>query len=155
MVVVGGLARAVARPIISALVKKEMGPKAIVTSLRRLGFGYRYQNMLNDIREFTHFHKQWGWTTRISSLTPPPLETIPSIAFRQPYKFRGYLDVTKRNKYTGVESKETISFHSDSLLSPDQWVSDTLEAEAEDPTDPTVSITSARLVDVVKNEALF
>lgn len=111
--------------------------------------------MLNDIREFTHFHKQWGWTSRISSVKPPPLESIPSVFFDKPRKFRGYLTVTKENIRTGDMTEETISFYSNDLLSPDQWVSDVLDQEEEDPSDPSVKITSARLVDVIKNTQIL
>ena len=155
MVVAAGIIRAVARPLISSLVKRELGPTRIIRDLRSMGYGYRYQNMLNDIREFTHFHKQWGWTTRISSDKAPPLETIPSVFFDKPRKFRGYLTVTKENLRTGTTTEETISFYSNDLLSPDQWVSDALGIEEEDPSDPSVKITAARLVDVIRNTQIL
>ena len=153
--IAGGIARAIARPIISSLVKKGLGPKAIVSQLRAIGPQYRYQTMLNDIREFTHFHKQWGWTTRINQFNPSPIDTIPSITLRQPYKFRTYFKVEKTNIYTGEKTDEIISNYFDDHLSPDQWTSDTLDDISEDPTDPTVTITSISMVDAVKNEALF
>jgi hypothetical protein len=153
--VTGGIIRAVARPLISSLVKREFRPKSIVRELRSMGYGYRYQNMLNDIREFTHFHKQWGWASRISSIKPPSLESIPSVFFDKPRKFRGYLTVTKENVRTGDTSEDTISFYSNDLLSPDQWVSDVLDQEEEDPSDPSVKITSARLTDVIRNTQIL
>lgn len=150
-----GIARAIARPVISSFVSQGLRPAAIVRNLRSMGISYRYQTILNDVREFTHFHKQWGWTKRISTSDVTDLDRIPAIDLPSAYNFRGYLDVTTKDYKTGIEEHTIKSFYSDDLLSQDQWIEEWLEGQVEDPSDPSVEIVSAVMTDVVKNSRLF
>ena len=84
-----------------------------------------------------------------------PLDRIPRIDMKSEYNFRGYLNVTSRNRLTGEDTTTIKSFYSDDHLDEDQWVEEWMNSQVEDPSDPTVEIMSANLTDVVKNARLF
>lgn len=150
-----GIVRAIARPTILSFVQQGLRPQQITRNLVSMGISYRRITMLNDIREFTHFHKQKGWTQRMDPEKLIPLDRIPRIDMKAPYNFRGYLNVVTRDRMTGEDTTTIKSFYSDDHLDEDQWVDEWLQGQVEDPSDPTVEIMSATLTDVIKNARLF
>jgi len=73
----------------------------MVQMVRNLGYGYRYQTMLSDIRELTGRFK---FETRIRDLKSNdimPEAWMNEVEFEVPFRYKAWFDVTYYNPETG------------------------------------------------------
>lgn len=118
---VGGIARSLARLYYPQWIRAGWGANAMVRQARTLGLSYRRTIMLGDIREFTGLMRREKAVRAVVRSVLPSRSVMVETELRRARRYRVFGDVTYRNRLTGEEFTQTVSFYDDELRSLDQW----------------------------------
>jgi len=121
MAVQFGIARAVGRAFIPALVKRGLGSNAIQRYLRAGGFGYRRIDMLKDVREITGLMRMEKYVKAVSGSAKFPKFGMVEHGLGKDRRYRVFADMQVEDMATGETKSKTVSFYDDELRSKDKW----------------------------------
>ncbi len=145
---IGGVIRAAARVMIPSLVAQGLGARRIVATLRTAQLGYRYANMLQDIRAATHYGR-WGKQVEavaMSDIVPRymMIETYIKRARRYMVRFK----VSALNAETNETETRWFTVLTDTLKTKAEMATDFLLPYVTWPSRPELQITGINVAEV-------
>ncbi len=123
------LERAIGRAILRELGGSGLSATKMISIARNYGGGYRYQDMLNDVRKFTGRLKYESQVKGLSRDAVVPKSWLTEADQQRPYRYRVFADATFEDSATGETSTRTVSFYSDEVNSKGGYEDDFEESQ--------------------------
>jgi hypothetical protein len=146
------LERYIARMLIPKFIDLGYAGSAIVRELRKQGYGYRYQNMLSDIREQTQIAIYGDVVRKLADNVKPSQGIMTETELLAPRKYRVFGTAKYLNIETGRTSYEPISFYTDTLRTKQQWVEEYVGQKEESKYREDVSVEGIDIYAIEHNE---
>ena len=109
------LERAVGQAILKTLVPQGLSAWQMIQIARGAGAGYRYQDMLKDVREYTGRFKYEAQVRHLTSNTVVPDAWINRVDMAGPYRYKVWADVTYYDPATNEYVTDVRSMYTDEL----------------------------------------
>jgi len=108
--------RAVGQAILKALAPQGLTALQMVSIVRGAGVGYRYTDMLSDIREYTGRVRYETNIRDMTSNTVVPDAWMNRVELDAPYKYKVWSDIKYWDPVAGDYVTKTRSMYTDSLM---------------------------------------
>lgn len=126
-----GPLRAVAQPLIREMLGAGFNATGIVNELRSFGLGYRYQNMLADIRSLSTIIDNQAYMSRVSTAEVLSGRMMGERELPRDADFLVTFKVNVFNPATGATTEEFRSMYTNTLGSVDDYWGEFCEAMSE------------------------
>lgn len=146
------LERYIARMLIPKFIDLGYAGAAIVRELRKQGYGYRYQDMLSDIREQAQIATYGDVVKKLADNVKPPRSIMTETELSAPRKYRVFGTAKYVNIETGRTTYEPISFYSDTLRTKEKWTEDYVGQKEESKYREDVSVEGVDIYAIEHNE---
>jgi hypothetical protein len=148
----GEINRYVARMLIPKMIDLGYQGTAIVRELRTMGYGYRYQNMLSDIRTETQISQFGAAVKGLSNDVMPDKSIMTETELNQPRRYRIFGTAKYVNTETGHTTYEPISFYTNNLKSKDEMMQDYIGQKVDSKYREDVSVEGLDIFAIEHNE---
>jgi ATP phosphoribosyltransferase regulatory subunit HisZ len=123
--------RYIGRMLIPKMIDLGYAGNAIIRELRNLGYGYRYQNMLADIREQTQIAAFGASVKNLAEDVYPSKAIMTDAELSQPRRYRIFGTAKYVNVETGIVTYEPVSFYTDTLNTKQGWMQEYITVKEE------------------------
>lgn len=146
-----GIERAIGKNIIKHLASQLLPSWQIVQTVRSLGYGYRYQEMLDDIRTYSGRVKYETQVSNLSDDATIPEGWMAKEEFVSPYRYRVYGTVRYYNAETGEYEEGMRSFFTNDPGSKSSYTEKFEDYFYRLQYDPTIEYVDFEVKGVVRN----
>lgn len=110
------IARSVGQNILKSLISANIPGWQMISIVRSAGYGYRYQTMLSDIREYTGRVKYESQVTGLNVNNVIPSGWMNKVDMEGPYKYKVWADVNYYDPETNSYISDVKSLYADEYL---------------------------------------